>query len=41
VQGHKLGQDAPFSPNLVNTVCWIVQNAMQLSTFAVHSFSKV
>ena len=28
--------DSEFQPNLVNTVCWLVQNATQLLTFAVN-----
>jgi manganese-transporting P-type ATPase len=36
VQEERQGADAEFRPNLVNTVCFIVQNAMQLITFAVN-----
>jgi manganese-transporting P-type ATPase len=36
VQVERQGADAEFKPNLVNTVCFIVQNAMQLITFAVN-----
>lgn len=36
VQAERQGADAEFKPNLVNTVCFVVQNAMQLITFAVN-----
>jgi cation-transporting ATPase 13A1 len=36
VQEERLGAEGEFKPNLVNTVCFLVQNAMQLITFAVN-----
>lgn len=36
MQDERQGADAEFRPNLVNTVCFVVQNAMQLITFAVN-----
>lgn len=36
MQAERLTVDSEFKPNLVNTVCYIVQNATQLVTFAVN-----
>lgn len=36
VQEERQGAEGEFKPNLVNTVCFVVQNAMQLITFAVN-----
>lgn len=36
VQEDRQGAEGEFKPNLVNTVCFVVQNAMQLITFAVN-----
>eukprot|EP00892_Ulva_mutabilis_P007065 jgi/Ulvmu1/4730/UM020_0014.1 len=35
-EGERQHAEAEFQPNLVNTTCFIVQNAMQLITFAVN-----
>lgn len=36
MQDHKQKPDTEFSPNLVNTVCFLVQWVVQLTTFAVN-----
>lgn len=36
MQEERQAADAEFKPNLVNTVCFVVQNALQLITFAVN-----
>lgn len=36
MQGEKQEPNATFKPNLVNTVCFLVQFIIQLMTFAVN-----